>query len=232
MNVTGTSPASRTAPTTSVTSVETTCRRAAARSAARRPEKSAPTALGERRPRRSARLAIEDACERRPDVSLQARPIDALASDRRRAAVVTEAQAEEELRDRAVAVVAALVVIAVREGQVADGLQLEGGDRVAADVGGHVADVAADVGVCGAEAGDVAVAERVPDGRVGMTRPERRVVRVVDPDPHGQVALVRLAHETVERVLVVDEAARERPDGAAVGARRQDGRRRGRPRGR
>ena len=143
--------------------------------------------------------------------------IHALASDRG-TAVVTEAQPEEELGDRAVAVVAALMVIAMRERQVADGLELEGGDRVAAHVGGHVADVAADIGMRRAEARDVAVAERVPDRRVGMARPERRVVRVVDPDPHGQAPSVRLANEPVERVLVLDEATRERPDGAAVGA--------------
>ena len=94
-------------------------------------------------------------------------------------AVLAEAEPEEEPRAVAELDEVALVVVAVLEPVVVQRLGEDRGHLVAADIRDERAHVGADVRVCGAEVGRVAVAERVLGVAV------RVVARPVEMEEHG-----------------------------------------------
>ena len=109
-----------------------------------------------------------------------------------RLAVKAEAEAEEEAGRLAEWVGRPLVMEAMVEGHVADRLGHDGIHPGAGELGRCRPDVSANIGVCRAEIGQEAIAERVLDRGIGVALAESEVVQVDCPRAHGEIA--RAAH--------------------------------------
>ena len=107
-------------------------------------------------------------------------------------AVRAEAEAEEEAGRLAEWVGRPLVMEPVVEGHVADRLGHDGVHPGAGELGRGRPDVSANIGVCRAEIGQEAIAERVLDSGIGVALAESEVVQVDRPRAHGEIA--RAAH--------------------------------------
>ena len=127
-------------------------------------------------------------------------------------AVRAEAEAEEEAGRLAEWVGRPLVMEPMVEGHVADRLGHDGVDPGAGELGRGRPDVSANIGVCRAEIGQEAIAERVLDSGIGVALAESEVVQVDCPRAHGEIACAAHREQAAQRIDLLEHAGEVRLD--------------------